>query len=279
MKHLHNVFVPDYTETEHWYKHVDTGVRLPSVTTISSIIKKPWLEQWKLREGIKYLIDNHGHSISHKDFNLAIQAAAQASNKKSEEALTVGSAVHDTIEKYLDEWLLNREQPEKDLIHYYEPDYVIDEATHLKYDLTQTQIIAGLRSAQRLFEDVGTFEPVAVEICVGDVDKKYAGKLDLLCKVDGKLEIWDWKTSAQIPMDQSDYPVQINAYRKAFEKMSGETVHKQRIVQLSKSEDKFTMYEVKKSNDLLKAFYALAEYYDKAIKETGTYYSAVHKHA
>ena len=279
MKHLHNVFVPDYTDDEHWYLHKETGARLPSVTTISSIIKKPWLEKWKLKEGIKYLIDNHGSSVTHKDFDRALESAIHASQKKSEVALVVGSAVHDTIEKYLDEWLLNREKPSRDLIHYYDKDFVTDETTHLRYDLTQTQIIAGLRSAQRLFESFDDFEPVAVEICVGDVKRKYAGKLDLLCRVNGKLEIWDWKTSAMIDKHSSDYPIQINAYRKAFELMSGEKVHKQRIIQLSKSEDKFTMYEVKKSNDLLKAFYALADYYDKAYKGTESYYTAVQKHA
>ena len=273
-----HAFVPDYTEHEHWYLHKESGIRVPSVTTISSVIKKPWLEKWKLKEGINYLIENYGQSLTHKQYDIALESAMTASEVKSEQALIIGSAVHNTIEQYLDDWLLKGEKPEKQLIHYYANKFVQDECTHLRYDITETQVIAALRSAQELFEQFPDFEPVAVELCVGSVKYKYAGMLDLLCRVGGKLEIWDWKTTVMIDPKASDYPIQINAYRKAYETMSGETIHKQKIIQLSKSENKFTMYEVAKSNTLLQAFYSLADYYEKVIQNNDEYYKEVRKH-
>jgi hypothetical protein len=275
MKNLHNVFVPDYTDqdNEHWYIHTETGARLPSVTTISSILHKSWILDWKMREGIKSIIKT---GVS--DYEHAFEKAKNASQEKSQDALTIGSAVHDTIETYLKNWQKYNKKPSKDVLYYYLPDFKLDNTTHLRYDDIQLQVIAGLRSAQSAINKYKTFKPVVVEICVGDTVNKYAGKLDLLCDIDGKLEIWDWKTSVIIPADKPDYPIQINAYRKAFEKMTNKKVHKQRIVQLSKSEDKYTMYEVEKSNDLLKAFYALCKYYDTVIKGTHKYYREIFKH-
>ena len=268
---MQSKFIPDYTEedSEHWYLNTETGARVPSVTTIFSILKKPWLERWKTKEAINYIVETGDHDVD---------MALMASKKKGEIATTIGSNVHNTIEVYLKEWLKNKARPKKRLVHYMYPDFKVDPTTHLRYDQIGLQTIAGLRSAEKLFdqyEDV--FEPVAVEICVGDVQHKYGGKLDLLCKFNGKLELWDWKTSVAIPLTEAEYPMQANGYRRAFEKEHKIKVSKIRIIQLSKFEDKFTLYEVEKSADLVKSFYALAKYYDTIITNNERYYREIRR--
>lgn len=276
IQEIRGLFKPDHTDTEHWYVHTKTGARLPSVTTVTAIVRKPWLDRWKIKEGLKYLVETHGDQISERDLPSALEAAIMASEVKSEEASSIGDAVHDTIEKWLIEWIKTGHKPEISLVNFYSPNFVTDEITHLKYDLTQTQIIACLRSADKMFNEFNV-TPIAVEITVGDVESGYAGKLDALMLVDGELEIWDWKTSNMIPTEDFRYPMQINAYRKAFEKMTGLEISKQRIVQLSKSEDRFTIYEVDISDDLLEAFKALVKFYGEARNKLSRYYRSIRR--
>lgn len=271
------VFSADYTpeDTEHWYINNPTNIRVPSVTTISSILEKKWIVKWKIKEAVKYILTNEGLVVSENNLDHVLEGAYMASEKHVAVAQTVGSVVHDTIEKWFDIYLVNNKRPDKTILELYEPNFVLDETTHLRYDLTQTQIIAALRSAQNFVEGSNA-KPLALELCVGDIEKQYAGKLDALMWVDGKIELWDWKTSNLISLDDPTYPIQINAYRKALENLINFPVSSQKIIQLSKHEDRFTIYEVEKSDDLLQAFYGLCTFY---AKRKGKHYQEIHREA
>lgn len=271
------VFVPAYTETEHWYEHTETKKKLPSVTTITGILDKPWLAKWKIKEGIKYLVNNQGEYLHISQLDRAIDAAVKASEIKTEKAQHIGTAVHETIERWINDWIVYNKKPETSLVHYYDPKFEIDTVTHLRYDLTETQIIAALRSAEKYFESLdNSIYPIAYELTVGDLEFGYAGKLDLLMSVGGEIEVWDWKTSNQIPENDATYPMQINAYTAAFEKMTGITINKLRLIKLSKAEDRFTMFEVEKSKELLDAFYSLCNFYEKTKLRETSFYKKIH---
>jgi hypothetical protein len=277
IKEVSGAFKPNYTpeDSEHWYVHTQTGLSVPSVTTVSSILEKKWIVKWKIKEAVSYILTTEGDVLSEKDMDRVLESSYLASEKKVLVAQTVGTIVHDTIEKWFEKYLLEGKRPTKTLVSMYQPKFVIDQTTHLKYNTTQTQVIAALRSAQS-FIDKHDARPLALEICVGDVKYGYAGKLDALMWVDGKIEIWDWKTSNVISLDDPTYPIQINAYRKAFEDMTGLSVEKQKIIQLSKHEDRFTWYEVEKSDDLLQAFYGLLTFYGK---RKGKHYQEIYREA
>lgn len=271
-------FIEDYTETEHWYRHIKTSNLVPSVTTIMSMLEKPWLIDYRIKEAVKYILDNHGQSVEYHELENVISASVTASKKKTEVAKAVGSKVHYIIETWFDKWIIDGVRPDKDLIESFDPNFIQDETTHLRYDTTETQIIASLRSAQQFIDEHPTFTPIAVEINVGDAEAGYAGKLDMLVMVDDKLEIWDWKTSNFIPPTDFYYPAQINAYAYAFEKMTGLTVDNLKVVQLSKHEDRFSMYEVNKSEALLESFKLLAKFYEETKIKRHKYYSRIYRH-
>jgi hypothetical protein len=258
---IRNDFTPMHTEHEHWYKHEETGKIVPSVTTVLSVLDKPWLAKWKVHEAVRYIVSGYSGILNAGDLESILEESMKVSERKVVQAQVVGTTVHNAIEEFIAEWIRYGVQP-KSVMDFFDKNFVIDSATHLRYDNTQTQIIAALRSAQELFDRYKDAVPLASEIRVGDPVAGYAGTLDLVILVNGKVEIWDWKTSNQINEKDPGYPMQISIYKKAFESMIGIKVEKLCIIQLSKHEDKYAIYTVDTSYKSIQAFNALLKYYE-----------------
>lgn len=115
-------------------------------------------------------------------------------NDKSAKSLEFGSKMHDAYARLLQGEELNLDE-----------DYP---ATREK------KHIVSLVEWYREFNP----EVIDVELVVASVKKSYAGTLDLVCKIQDKLWIIDFKTSAGI---YDSYFWQVEAYRNAYHEMTG----------------------------------------------------------
>jgi CRISPR/Cas system-associated exonuclease Cas4 (RecB family) len=113
-----------------------------------------------------------------------------------------------------------------------------------------------IESFLKWWETMG-IEPVTPEIKLCSPTLQLAGTADLLCRVDGKLTIMDWKTGKGI------YPemfLQLAAYALMYEEEFGEKIEQLYIV--NASIDNMFQTQVSDQLDLLKKTYlnALALY-------------------
>lgn len=258
---IRNDFTPVHTENEHWYRHEETGIVVPSVTTVLNLLDKPWLAKWKVHEAVRYIVSEYSGILQSAHLESILEDSLKVSEKKVSNAQVIGTSVHNAIEAYIGDWILHDKRPES-VIQYFDKKFVVDNTTHLRYDTTQAQIIAAISSAQALFDRFPEAIPLASEIRVGDIKYGYAGTIDFVVMINGKIEIWDWKTSNQISETDPGYPMQISAYRRALANATGLKISKSRIIQLSKHEDRYAIYEVDTFTKSIRAFYALLKYYE-----------------
>ena len=149
---------------------------LPSVTTILSILDKPALMPWAAKTtaaAFKEAVINSIDCLSEELLDNIEQEAKGAYRKKSTEAMDIGTRVHKIIESWIhSDGLLT-------------PDEVID--PYAKRGL----------EAFLTWGEQHDIEIVSNEQVVTD-DMLYAGRYDLLAKVDGKLTLIDFKTASGI---------------------------------------------------------------------------------
>ena len=140
------------------------GVRYPSVTTVLSILNEEFIQRWRARVG------------------------EEEANKVSHRASTRGTAVHDCIEKYLD----NNEDYAKE----YLPN-IIDNFNAIKPVLDERIGTIYLQEAALYSEHLGL-----------------AGRVDCVGEFDGVLSIIDFKTSKKIKKKEwiTNYFIQEAAY-------------------------------------------------------------------
>ena len=132
-----------------------------------------------------------------------------------EEAANDGTAAHSTIEKILKK---------------------------LPYDLDKLSEKA--RNAVNLFLDwqkKTDFEVIKSESVVYSKAYQYAGTMDCLAKVNGKTCLLDWKTSKGI---YPEMELQVVAYMRAAEEMSGERIESATIVRFGKTDAAFEVREI-----------------------------------
>ena len=149
------------------------GVRYPSVTTVLSILNEEFIKRWRARVG------------------------EEEANKVSHRASTRGTAVHDCIEKYLD----NNEDYAKE----YLPN-IIDNFNAIKPVLDERIGTIYLQEAALYSEHLGL-----------------AGRVDCVGEFDGVLSIIDFKTSKKIKKKEwiTNYFIQEAAYAIMWEERTG----------------------------------------------------------
>jgi len=167
------------------------GKKLPSATTILSLLDKPALVQWAANQAIEAVVQHieglDGGELTKEKILACVDAAKKSWRQTSQKALAVGTAVHSAIEIRL-------------------------KSGRDPADLPDQQLEAYMAFLEWL--DAHHVEPVAVETTVyGD---GYAGTADLVCKLDGKLYLIDFKTSKGI---YDEYGLQTAAYRAAWNRM------------------------------------------------------------
>ena len=177
----------DFDPVKHRYKI--NGEYASGVTTALGVIAKPQLIWWAAGEAANYFKENvvPGKPLDELEIQEICANARKAHNQKKDKAADAGTYIHNWIESYV-----NGESPEVPV----NPDLkrVVDD-------------FLSWWSSQKI-------EVVAPEQKFCSPSLMLAGTADLVCKVDGKLTIMDWKTGSGI------YPemfLQLGAYALMWE--------------------------------------------------------------
>lgn len=149
------------------------GVRYPSVTTVLSILNEEFIQRWRARVG------------------------EEEANKVSHRASTRGTAVHECIEKYLDN--------DENYAEGYMPN-IIDNFNAVKPVLDERIGTIHLQEAALFSDHLGL-----------------AGRVDCVGEFDGVLSIIDFKTSKKIKKKEwiTNYFIQESAYAIMWEERTG----------------------------------------------------------
>lgn len=241
-----DLVTPRHTANNHYYHHRMSGETYASVTTKTGILDSPHLKQWaarlaveKVKESLPHLTPENQEGIFHE--------AQHAHKDVLKDAGDVGTRGHDIVEQYLLKWIASGEKPES----------ILDFISKEEHD---PRIWAIVRSAE-LFCGEWDVVPVRSELLVASIKYKYAGTLDALMMVKGKLCIVDWKTSNSI--DKPEYAMQVSAYWKALTEMVPELrIHKIYIVQLDKKKMKYKIVEVRTRSKAFRTFVHCCKIYD-----------------
>lgn len=234
-----------HTEYGHFYI-LPNGSRVVSVTS-KLIIEKPHLLAWSIEKGIEWLEkDNRWQKLGTSERSQYIKGAKLAHTEVRDDAGSVGHQAHAILEEYINLWI--------------QKGFPIEDIRSLIKEGTDYRVYAVARSGETLLRSRSVI-PIASELLVGSQKYNSAGTLDLLVfnTTTKKLELWDFKSSNQV----SDlYALQVSAYKKFFEEMTGLKISKCFIDKLDKYTDKFKVYEVNKISSAFRAFKAISDVYD-----------------
>lgn len=194
--------------------HSSKRVRLPSVTTVlGSIIPKDlvmWGEEAGIRGAWAAIYDYDAEWTAGPDGLVAYvrqnKLGAEAARQK---AAGRGISVH----KLLEDWMTSGTVP--------------NPADHPNEHRGYIQALA--RWVVAVDPD-----PIEVEFLVCSPDDKYAGRVDLLARIDGRLTLVDLKTQKDAGIFSSAH-VQVALYDRAIEKSSDYEVEQARIVVLAEN--------------------------------------------
>lgn len=251
---------PLHTIDKHIYGFVASGHVVDSVTQ-KNILEKPHLIPWAVGLGISFLEeDNRFEQLKGPTRDDLIMTAKFIHRDARDQAGGWGTLVHDNIEEWVNEWLATGTRPAP----------IVDILKAKRID--DYHVWGGVRSGEAVFNAYNCL-PAATEILVGkDGEKKAegAGTLDMLVWVPsarfnasgvevGHLELWDWKTSNNV---DDFYAMQVSAYRRYFQHMTGLKIKFVKIFKLDKESDRFKCYDVPRPNEAAAAFRAISRVYD-----------------
>jgi hypothetical protein len=189
--------------------YVIDGKDYPSVTTILSVLDKPAIKKWAVKETVEF-IANHVYSGDEKEWDAVFSEALGWWETLGGEARDIGQNVHHKINNYIDNSRLSG-------------------ANKTPYEESGEEVKAFLAFLR--FENLYIKEWLRCEYTVYSRNG-YAGTLDAEAVFhDEKTRIIDFKVSSGI------YPenrLQIAAYRDAYEEMTGNKIDGQGIVRLDK---------------------------------------------
>lgn len=178
--------------------------KLVSVTTVLGDYDTGGLMQWAANEAVEYIKENFTAFVNGEDWDKARYAYKEV----SKEATDIGTEVHDYCEEFIKQ--------------------VIDKS---EYAISASPPVERAFGAFLKWDEAVKPKYIASEMTVHSDTHKYAGTLDCVCRLDGKLYIIDFKTS------KKHYPknaVQLAAYKMAYEEMTGLDVEGVGVLRLDK---------------------------------------------
>lgn len=214
----------DFDPVKHKY-YID-GKLANGVTTALGIINKPQLIYWSARMASEYVKENivPGEALDELEIQELVEGAKTAHRQRKDGAADRGTYVHNWIE----EFVRTGEQP----------DMPINE--------TLKEVIESFLS----WWNRTKIKPITPEIKLCSPSMGLAGTADLLCEIDGKLTIVDWKTGSGI---YTDMFYQLAAYAIMYKEEFGKDIDQLCIVNAS-IENMFKVKTVENS-DLLRKTY------------------------
>lgn len=220
------IWVAEHDEKGHWYRNTKDNRKVASVTS-QNVLAKDHLIPWASGLAVQHFIERieFYDPKNIEQTERMVKEAKLAYTAVRDSAGDIGTIAHDVIEQYLNGWISTGIKPEMNTY--------LDGAMDAK-------VWAACRSVEGLFGKLN-MQPIATELLVGSEKIDSAGTLDFLVIIDGKLWILDWKTSNQV---SDQYAIQVSAYQKFFEEMTGLKVEGSAIVWLSKNYDKVKLYDI-----------------------------------
>ena len=202
----------EYDDAKHTYMVDDRKV--PSVTKVIDAVFPKHLTVWAAQAGADYWVKNnadHEHYGGDDEdmYNGILNAHKQISHKAQE----IWLEVHKWIELYIKVKMIDGE--------------------------TATEYPEAVKIPMQNFHkwvESREIEWLACEKKVYSRSWEYAGTIDALAKINGKLCVIDFKTSAKI---YKEYYLQVSAYCNAIGEMMGNFPKLGMIVRLDKEEEKF----------------------------------------
>lgn len=187
----------------HAYTVLDQGINngnefeVPSVTQILKVIDKSGpLSAWAVNSALAVAqrLISPGVAYTEEALSDILASAKSKYRRVSEEACEIGSLVHAWVEKYICAKLSGDAQTE----------------------LPENEQAMSCCYAAVQWMDSHKLKPLSTETIVYSRKYGYAGTIDLLAEVDGKICVVDWKTSKAI---YPEYHLQTAAYKFAIEEM------------------------------------------------------------
>lgn len=199
----------------HSYKTYDNEL-YTGVTTILNVRQKDFLKWWTVKMMYENLLPRlqDVQGITKKKWNEILMEAKKAHIQKSDKAKEIGGAVHDYLEAYIKEKLGEEASLPKGTVEL------------LKSEEAQSSI-----KAFKEWEKANDVEWHNSEEIVASHDYKFAGTLDFIAKVNGKLTLGDFKTSSII---SEDAYLQTAAYQICLEEMGVNDIEQRMIIRIPK---------------------------------------------
>jgi genome maintenance exonuclease 1 len=187
------------------------GKLLTGVTTVLDVRAKDFLKWWTVKLMYQTLLPKlkEVQGISEEEWEKILLEAKKAHTVKSKEALVSGTIAHDWIEKYI--------KGEKN-------------------DLPEDEKARNAINEFLSWEKEHRVEWIASELVVASPEHQYAGTIDFIARIDGKLTLGDFKTSSQI---SEDYYLQTAAYQMALEPLIDEPIEQRVILRIPKDGTEF----------------------------------------
>jgi hypothetical protein len=198
---------------------IPEGNEYPSVTTILKVINKPALLVWMQLNGThkaKKLYECLTPDMKAVIDPLLDDNFWKCGDDLSKEATTIGSTVHEAIENYLRNGHI--------------PDFP-----------KETPEYQGFEGFKK-FAELHDLKPIEIEKSLASNVHKYAGKVDLIVKIDGNIAILDFKTNKADSTFKGFYPeigFQLEAYRRAYEEETGAKVTERWAIRVDKLTGEF----------------------------------------
>lgn len=186
------------------HTYVMEGRKCGGVTTVlNPVLAKPWLIEWAVGCAVRSLEPLVGQTLTVDH----LQAARKAHAGIRDAATDIGSVVHDLIR----DAYLGLVSPER--LASLNPQVATVYAGWLEWATAQS------------------FEPLGVELMVGNPPLGYAGRIDMLARQNGELVLVDWKTSSKI--SKSDL-LQLAGYARCVEVTYDMHVNRLSLVNIDK---------------------------------------------
>jgi hypothetical protein len=204
----------EFNETTHTYT-VDDKI-IYGVTSIVGVLDKPALIYWAVGKAIDFLkqVLTPGLVIDEVNLPAMLEGAKTAHRKHLKDASDIGTAVHDYLERYLTAGINKEKLPPMPV---------------------NQNIKAGIKAVLEWAKE-NNVRFLASERKIYSKKYGYAGTLDALAEVNGKLAIVDFKTSNGI---YEDYFLQTAAYARAVEEEDGKKIEECWILRIPKDGSEF----------------------------------------
>ena len=206
----------DFDAKGHVYRRKSDGYLLTGTTTILEVRQKPFLKWWTAKMVYEYLLPRlkEVQGITEKQWEALLLEAKKAHVRKSDEAKNVGKEVHQFIEKYINAKIEKK-------IPNTEVKDMPDSAQHAIFSFLK-------------WEEENDAEWLASEVLVASDKHLFAGTVDFIAMVDGKLTLGDFKTSSMI---SEDAYLQTAAYQICLEE-KGVEPEQRLIIRIPKTGEK-----------------------------------------